>query len=65
MAEENLEKKSEVTFGEFKGSPVISLPLSADGKFSFTFGLSKAKAIMKYQDEIKKFVDQHDKETKS
>jgi hypothetical protein len=58
--EENV-KKLDVTIGEYKGSPVITLPLSADGKFPFTFGLGKAKAILKYIDEIKKFVDEHDK----
>jgi hypothetical protein len=58
--EEN-EKKLDVTIGEYKGSPVITLPLSADGKFPFTFGLGKAKAILKYLDEIKKFVDENDK----
>jgi hypothetical protein len=51
----------EVTVGEYKGSPVISLPMTADGKFPFTFGLGKAKAILKYLEEIKKFVDQYDK----
>jgi hypothetical protein len=58
--EEN-EKKLDVTIGEYKGSPVITLPLSADGKFPFTFGLGKAKTILKYLDEIKKFVDEYDK----
>jgi hypothetical protein len=58
--EENV-KKLEVTIGEYKGSPVITLPLSADGKFPFTIGLAKAKVILKYLDEIKKFVDEHDK----
>jgi hypothetical protein len=58
---EDNEKKLDVTIGEYKGSPVITLPLSADGKFPFTFGLGKAKAILKYIDEIKKFVDEHDK----
>ena len=58
--EEN-EKKLDVTIGEYKGSPVITLPLSADGKFPFTFGLGKAKTILKYLGEIKKFVDEYDK----
>ena len=58
--EEN-EKKLDVTIGEYKGSPVITLPLSADGKFPFTFGLGKAKTILKYLDEIKKFVAEYDK----
>jgi hypothetical protein len=55
------EKKMEVTIGEYKGSPVISIPISPDGKFPFTFGLSKARAILKYIDEIKKFVEENDK----
>jgi hypothetical protein len=55
------EKKLEVTIGEYKGSPVISLPLTADGKYPFTFGLGKAKTILKYIDEIKKFVEDNDK----
>ena len=54
-------KKLDVTIGEYKGSPVITLPLSADGKFPFTFGLGKAKVILKYIDEIKKFVAEYDK----
>ena len=54
--EEN-EKKMEVTIGEYKGSPVISLPITPDGKFPFTFGLGKAKAILKYIDEIRNFVE--------
>jgi hypothetical protein len=58
--EEN-EKKPGITIGEYKGSPVITLPLSADGKFPFTFGLGKAKTILKYIDEIKKFVEEYDK----
>jgi hypothetical protein len=58
---EETEKKLEVTIGEYKGSPVITLPLTADGKFPFTFGLGKAKVILKYIDEIKKFVDEHEK----
>ena len=58
--EEN-EKKMEVTIGEYKGSPVISLPITPDGKFPFSFGLGKAKAILKYIDEIRNFVEKHDK----
>ncbi|MDR3610776.1 MAG: hypothetical protein P4L27_09445 [Ignavibacteriaceae bacterium] len=58
--EEN-DKKIGVSIGEYKGSPVISLPMTADGKYPFTFGLGKAKTILKYLDEIKKFVDEYDK----
>lgn len=58
--EEN-ENKMGVTIGEYKGSPVITLPLTADGKYPFTFGLGKAKTILKYIDEIRKFVEENDK----
>ncbi len=58
-------KQTEVTIGEYKGSPTITLPTSVDGRFPFTFGLAKAKAILKYLEDIKKFVEQHDKSQKS
>ncbi len=55
------EQKMEVTIGEYKGSPVISLPITPDGKYPFTFGLSKAKAILKYIEDIRKFVQDNEK----
>ena len=46
----------EVTISEYKGFPVISLPLDEKGKYPFSFGVAKAKAIVKYIEDIKKFV---------
>jgi hypothetical protein len=51
------------TIGEFKGKPVIRIPLvdepSPDNAWHwFTFGKSKAKAIVKFYDAIKKFTEE-------
>jgi hypothetical protein len=43
-----------VQVSEFKGSPVISLPTG--NQYPFTFGLTKAKLIIEYYDDIKAFV---------
>jgi len=61
---EEEKKQPEVTFGEFKGNPTITIPTSADGRFPFSFGLGKAKAILKHLEDIKKFVEMHDKSQK-
>lgn len=47
----------EVTYGEFKGNPTITLPL---GQRGFTFGLSKAKAIVEHIEKIKGFLEKHE-----
>jgi hypothetical protein len=47
-------------YSTFKNRPVISLPLVEGGNIWFTFGLSKAKLILEYLDEIKVFVREHD-----
>jgi len=49
-------------FGAFKGNVVISLPLVEGTNFKFTFGLTKAKLIVEYLEEIKGFVNKYDKE---
>jgi len=49
-------------FGTFKGNAIISLPLVEGSSFKFTFGVTKAKLILKYLKEIKDFVNKHDKE---
>lgn len=54
------DEKKEVTIGEYKGSPTISLP-TGNPKFPFTFGLTKAKLILTYLEDIKKFVEENDK----
>jgi hypothetical protein len=46
-----------VEFGEFKGNKTISLKNTPTDKFSFTFGLGKAKLIVENFEAIKKFVD--------
>ncbi len=45
--------------GEYKGKPLIVIKRSADDKFPFSFGLSKAKLILENIDEIKKFVEEN------
>lgn len=56
------ETTDDVTYGEYKGNPTITLPV---GQRGFTFGLSKAKAIITYIDEIKGFVDEHSEKQSS
>lgn len=48
--------KTPVAIGEYKGHPTLSLP---NGGRDFTFGLSKAKTILNYLDEIRDFVDKN------
>lgn len=55
------EEKLTATVGEYKGNAIISLPVSGSTKYPFTFGLNKAKAIIEYLDDIKKFVDDNEK----
>lgn len=52
--EVQVESKEVVTIGNYKGHPTISLPMG--GGRDFKFGLSKAKAILEYVDEIRDFV---------
>ena len=56
------EEKLPATVSEYKGNAIISLPVAGSTKYPFTFGLNKAKAIMQYLDDIKKFIK--DNETK-
>ena len=58
---ENKEDKLPATISEYKGNPIISIPLGNNERYSFSFGLTKAKAIMEYLDDIKKFIDQLEK----
>ena len=54
MPENETAKTDEVTFGEYKGNKIITLPIGPRG--GFTFGLTKARAIIKYLDDIKAFI---------
>lgn len=58
------EEKIAATVGEYKGNAIISLPVSGSTKYPFTFGLNKARAILEYIDDIKKFVDDNPKPEK-
>jgi hypothetical protein len=40
---------------EFKGNPMIEIPVGKDGE-AWGFGLNKARAILKYMKDIEKFV---------
>jgi hypothetical protein len=55
------EEKLTATISEYKGNAIISLPVAGSTKYPFTFGLNKAKAILEYLDDIKKFVEDNDK----
>ncbi len=55
------ELKPGATVGEYKGNAIITLPVAGSLKFPFTFGVNKAKAILEFLDEIKKFVQENDK----
>lgn len=48
---------------EFKGNPMLVLKTAEDDKFPFQFGLKKAKLILENIEEIKKFVEKHDKQS--
>jgi hypothetical protein len=47
---------------EFKGKPVLIMRRTEDDKYPFTFGLSKAKLILENLVEIKRFVEENNKE---
>lgn len=55
------EEKIGATIGEYKGNAIISLPVLGSTKYPFTFGLNKAKAVLEYLDDIKKFVEDNEK----
>jgi hypothetical protein len=52
---------SVVSESEYKGNPMIVIKNSEEDKFPFQFGLKKAKLILENIEEIKKFVEKHDK----
>ena len=49
------------TKDKFKGNPIITLRWDESSKFPFSFGIGKAKLILKHIDEIKQFVAENDK----
>ncbi|MFH0764113.1 MAG: hypothetical protein V1927_03840 [Candidatus Omnitrophota bacterium] len=46
---------------EFKGKPVLIVRRSEDDKYPFTFGMSKARLILENLEEIKRFVEENEK----
>ena len=46
---------------EFRGKSVLTIKNDEQDRFPFTFGLAKAKKIMGSIEDIKKFVEKHDK----
>jgi len=50
-----------VTEDVYKDKPIIVLKRSEDEKYPFSFGLAKAKSIMECYDDIKAFVEKHEK----
>jgi len=46
---------------EYKGNPMLVLKISDEDRFPFQFGLKKAKMILENLDDIKAFVEKHDK----
>ena len=55
------EERLPASISEYKGNKIISLPVAGSTKYPFTFGLNKAKAILEYLDDIKKFVEDNEK----
>jgi hypothetical protein len=47
---------------EFKGKPILVIKRDEDDKYPFSFGLSKAKLILENIEEIRKFVEENNKE---
>ncbi len=53
-------KTQKATIGSYKGQPTISLPMDDGGKYPFTFGIKKARAVLDYIDDIRAFVEKQD-----
>ena len=47
---------------EFKGKPILILKRNEDDKYPFSFGLTKAKLILENLEEIKRFVEENNKD---
>ena len=46
---------------EYKGNPMIVLKNNEEDRFPFQFGVKKAKLVLEHVEDIKKFVEKHDK----
>lgn len=59
------EEKLPAEIGEYKGSPIITIFTGNNANYKFSFGVSKAKAILAYLDEIKKFIEDNPPQPKT
>ena len=48
--------------GEYKGNVMLVLKNTEEDRWPFQFGLKKAKLIIEHINDIKKFVEKHDKD---
>ncbi len=58
-------EKIPAEIGEYKGSPIITIFTGNNANFKFSFGVSKAKAILAYLDEIKEFIEKNPTQPKT
>jgi len=49
---------------EYRGKPVLTIKNNEQDRFPFSFGIAKAKKILESLEDIKKFVETHDKPEK-
>ena len=47
---------------EFKGKPVLIIKRDENDQYPFSFGLTKARLILENLEEIKRFVEENQKE---
>ncbi|MFC2133067.1 hypothetical protein ACFLTH_00500 [Bacteroidota bacterium] len=58
------DEKPKPVFGEYQGNPTITIFINHNESYKFSFGLGKARAIIEYFEDIKKFVEDNDQEKK-
>lgn len=46
---------------EFKGRPTITIRFDENDQYPFSFGIGKAKKVLGALEEIKAFIEKHDK----
>jgi len=49
-----------VEYGEYKGNKLITLKKDENDKYPFSFGKAKAKLVVQYFEEVKKFAETED-----
>jgi hypothetical protein len=50
---------------EYKGNKVITLKRDEDDRYTFSFGIQKAKLIIENLEDIKDFIAENDKQSTS